>query len=173
MNSNHLNITYYRPVWTCGRFNEEAEVAIYYNLIAGMSYYFESYSAKVIGKILETPKNGSLNLEDISQDLNISMGSLIPFFQQLEQNGIVSSIEITDDVIADYRHRVSEYHCKQEAQTERTIQEKLPYAVSNAEQAYTEKAASPDKKRSCFYDSPARVRVLIFHCPFSRTSCTR
>ena len=40
---------YYRPIWTCGRYNEKAQAAIYYNLIAGMSYFFESYSAMVIG----------------------------------------------------------------------------------------------------------------------------
>lgn len=42
----------YRPIWTCGRYNEKARVAIFYNLIAGMSYYFEDYSAEVIDEAL-------------------------------------------------------------------------------------------------------------------------
>ena len=67
------------------------QAAIYYNLIAGMSYFFESYSAMVIGEILSVPRNGEMDIEQISKRLNIAMESLVPFFQQLEQMGIVSS----------------------------------------------------------------------------------
>lgn len=134
-----MNKTYYRPVWTCGRYNEEAQAAIYYNLITGMSYFFESHSAMVIGEILAVPRNGKLNLDAIAAKLNIAMESLVPFFEQLEQMGIISSVLPTEEMIADYRKRVSEYNCKQQQNVERTIQEKLPYAISNAERLYTEK----------------------------------
>ena len=130
---------YYRPVWTCGRYNEEAQAAIYYNLITGMSYFFESHSAMVIGEILSVPRNGTINLETIGKKLNIAMESLVPFFHQLEQIGIVSSVFPTEEIIADYRKRVSEYNCQQQQTVERTTQEKLPYAISNAERLYTEK----------------------------------
>lgn len=33
---------YYRPIWICGRYNERRQATIYYNLIAGMSYFFEN-----------------------------------------------------------------------------------------------------------------------------------
>ena len=56
----------YRPIWTCGRYNEKARVAIFYNLIAGMSYYFEDYSAEVIGRILEVGRNEQLSIPDFS-----------------------------------------------------------------------------------------------------------
>ena len=129
---------YYRPIWTCGRYNEKAQAAIYYNLIAGMSYFFESYSAMVIGEILAVPRNGMMELDAIAKKLNIAMDSLAPFFQQLEQMGIISSVLPTNEIIADYRKRVSEYNCQQEQTVERSTQEKLPYAISNAEQQYTE-----------------------------------
>ena len=119
---------YYRPIWTCGRYNDKAQAAIYYNLIAGMSYFFESYSAMVIGEILSVPRNGEFCIEDVASKLNIAMESLEPFFVQLEQMGIVSSVFPTKDIIADYRKRVSDYNCQQEQTTERTTQEKLPYA---------------------------------------------
>ena len=90
-----------------------------------MSYFFESYSAMVIGEILSVPRNGEMNLEDISKRLNIAKESIAPFFEQLEQIGIVSSVLPTDDIIADYRKRVSEYNCQQEQTVERTTQEKL------------------------------------------------
>ena len=130
---------YYRPIWTCGRYNEKAKVAIYYNLLTGMSYYFDSYSAMVIGEILSIPRNGEMILDAIAQKLNIAMESICPFFEQLEQMGIVSTILPTNNIISDYRKRVSEYNCQQEQAQERSTQEKLPYAISNAEQAYTDK----------------------------------
>ena len=130
---------YYRPIWTCGRYDEKAQVAIYYNLVAGMSYFFESYSAMVIGEILLVPRNGMMEIDAISKKLNIAIESLVPFFQQLEQMGIVSSVLPTGKIVADYRKRVSAYNCQQEQTVEKTTQKKLPYAVSNAERMYTEK----------------------------------
>ena len=131
--------TYYRPIWTCGRYNMKAQAAIYYNLIAGMSYFFESYSSMVIGEILSVPRNGEISLDSISVKLNIAIESLEPFFVQLEQMGIVSSVFPTEEVVCDYRKRVSEYNCQQTQKVERATQEKLPYDISNSEQLYTEK----------------------------------
>lgn len=155
------NNKYYRPVWTCGRYNEKAQVAIYYNLIAGMSYFFESYSAMVIGEILSAPRNGELNLEGISKQLNIALESLVPFFGQLEQMGIVSSVLPTDDIIADYRRRVSEYNCQQTQTVEKTTQEKLPYAISNAERLYTEKVGGIT---SVMFELTYRCSEKCIHC---------
>lgn len=137
---NQPNYIYYRPVWTCGRYNEKAQAAIYYNLIAGMSYYFESFSAMVIGEILSVPRNGKMNMEIIAKKLNIAIECLLPFFSQLEQLGIVSSVYPSSAIIADYRKRISEFNRQQGAMTlERSTQEKLPYAISNAEMLYTKK----------------------------------
>ena len=130
---------YYRPIWTSGRYNGKMQVAIYYNLIAGMSYYFESYSAMVIGEVLSAPRNGEVDIKSIAEKLNIAMESLTPFFEQLEQMGLVSSVFPTSEIIADYRKRLSAYNRQQTLEVERTTQEKLPYAISNAEQLYTEK----------------------------------
>ncbi len=132
-------LSYYRPIWTCGRYNEKAQAAIYYNLITGMSYYFESYSAMVIGEILSVERNSGFSIKNISTKLNIAMESLIPFFKELETMGIVSSIYPTKEIIDSYRKRVYDYNCSQEQTIERTTQEKLPYENSNAETLYTEK----------------------------------
>ena len=156
-----MNKTYYRPIWTCGRYNEKAQAAIYYNLIAGMSYFFESYSAMVIGEIIAVPRNGKLNLDAISAKLNIAMESLVPFFEQLEQMGIISSVLPTGEMIADYRSRVSEYNCKQQQTVERTTQEKLPYAISNAERLYTEKVGGIT---SVMFELTYRCSEKCIHC---------
>ena len=92
-------IIYYRPIWTCGRYNAEKKASIYYNLITGISYYFEDFSAMVIGELLNVARNGKICLQDISERQNIALESLIPFFVQLEQLGIVSSAPITESVV--------------------------------------------------------------------------
>lgn len=152
---------YYRPIWTCGRYNDKAQAAIYYNLIAGMSYFFESYSAKVIGEIISVPRNGEFSIEAIAAKLNIAMESLEPFFVQLEQMGIVSSVFPTEEIIEDYRKRVSEYNCQQQQSVERTTQEKLPYAISNAEQLYTEKVGGIT---SVMFELTYRCSEKCIHC---------
>ena len=158
MNNSYI---YYRPIWTCGRYNEENQVAIYYNLIAGMSYFFENHSAMVIGEILSVPRNEIINVESVSVKLNIAMESLIPFFGHLEQMGIVSSVQPTAEIIADYRHRVSEYNCQQQQTVERTTQEKLPYVISNAEQLYTEKVGGIT---SVMFELTYRCSEKCIHC---------
>lgn len=151
----------YRPEWTCGRYDENAQVAIFYNLIAGMSYFFESYSAMVIGEILSVPRNGEFSIETIAAKLNIAMESLEPFFGQLEQMGIVSSVLPTDEIISDYRKRISEYNCQKQQNIERTTQEKLPYAISNAEQLYTEKVGGIT---SAMFELTYRCSEKCIHC---------
>lgn len=115
-------------------------MAICYNLLTGMSYFFESFSAAVIGEVLSCHRNGEFCLEDISANLDISMDSLSPFFQQLEELGLVSSIYPSDEIITDYRKRVSDYNCRSEQSfADRNTREKLPYDISNAEMLYTER----------------------------------
>ena len=126
-----------------------------------MSYFLESYSAMVIGEILSVPRNGSINIQDVSQRLNIAMESLGPFFEQLEQMGMVSSVLPTEEVISDYRRRTSEYNCQQEQTIERNTQEKLPYAISNAEQLYTAKVGGIT---SAMFELTYRCSEKCIHC---------
>lgn len=80
-----------------------------------------------------------MNTENISKKLNISTESLNPFFEQLEQLGLVSSIVPSKDIISEYRKRVSIYNCQQTQINKPSIQEKIPYLISNAEKLYTDK----------------------------------
>ena len=126
-----------------------------------MSYFFESYSAMVIGEILSVPRNGKMKLDAIAEKLNIAMESLVSFFEQLEQMGIVSSVLPTEAMIANYRKRVSEYNCQQQQTVERTTQEKLPYAISNAERLYTEKVGGIS---SAMIELTYRCSEKCIHC---------
>ena len=83
--------TYYRPLWTCGRYNSKAQVALMYNLIEGKSFFFESYSANVIAEILSTKRNEVIDINAISAktviafrtmstQINISHFGISPLF---------------------------------------------------------------------------------------------
>lgn len=100
---------YYRPEWTCGRYNKEANVAIYYNLIEGISYFFEDDSAEIVGRLLDTPRNTCLSVQMLSEETDTAMESLIPFLEELTKYGLLTSAEITQESIKNYRQIVSHY----------------------------------------------------------------
>ncbi len=100
------NKRYYRPEWTCGRYNAEKHVAIYYNLIAGMSYFFESYSADIIGIVLNVGRKGYLDLDKISLDTGISRDSIDEFFNILYSAKLVDTNIASDKEIQKYREFV-------------------------------------------------------------------
>lgn len=132
-------LTYYRPEWTCGRYHSCSRSAIFYNLIEGVSYYFEDTSADVIGSILSASRNGTVFVNDIADDLKIDPDVIIDFFQQLvDVNLLILSLP-TDNGIKNYRKQVHEYNCKQSNSTELSTVEKLPMAISNAEMEYSER----------------------------------
>lgn len=130
----------YRPLWTCGRYNEIGEVAIYYNLLDGMSYLFEGYSALVVSSLLDLPRNGSISIKDISLRTGISQLSIELFFNQLMELRLITDHIPTDDEIAAYRCTLGSKRRDIYINTIRTTKEKLPLAISTAEMDYTEKA---------------------------------
>ena len=151
---------YYRPEWTCGRFNEEKKVALYYNLIEGVSYFFDSFSAIVVGKIIKVKRNGVFSLEGLSLESNVSVESLEPFLVQLEQCGLVSSFPITKKGILDYRQQLANYKCSQ-FQKNVTIEEKLPMEHSHAEMLY---AQVTGEITSVMFELTYRCSEACIHC---------
>ena len=72
-----------------------------YNLITGVSSFFESYSARVIGNILSIPKNGHASLETIAGNTGIATESISEFAQVLKDNGLVTDRLFSRDEIAE------------------------------------------------------------------------
>lgn len=134
-----MQTRYFRPVWTCGRYDEEHHAALMFNLLEGLSYYFEDESADVIGNILNIERNGCFKSDDISIKTNICLDSLEPFFDELQKYNLITTSCPTFEGIADYRRQLSEYKCNRTQKIEKTTQEKLPYAVSTAEMDYSNK----------------------------------
>jgi len=61
------NFNYYRPKWICGRYSKHGKAAIVYNLLEGLSYLFEDYSALVVSYILGVSRGEALYVSQISQ----------------------------------------------------------------------------------------------------------
>lgn len=129
---------YFRPEWTCGRYDEAHQAAIFYNLIEGMSYFFEGYSAMVIGEVIKVARNASVSLQKVAERTNIQLECIEPFFEELMQRNLLTASSPTKLGIADYRKQVSSLR-KEQMKIDRTTQKKLPFAITNAEMAYAEK----------------------------------
>lgn len=104
----HLSesIVLYRPEWTCGRYNEQKKCAIMYNLIDGMSFYFEDESAALIGELLAIPRWNEIRLTTLSNHLDIDFDSLVEFVEILLDKGLLSSKKLDKKEIYDYRTRL-------------------------------------------------------------------
>ena len=127
---------YYRPEWTCGRYNKEAEVAIFYNLIEGMSYFFENDSAEIVGHLLAIPRNGNLSVDTLSRTTDTAIECLMPFLDELVTCGLLTNVPVTSEGIKSYRNAIAKYKCTQSIIQAKTTIEKLPTAVSSAEMDY-------------------------------------
>ena len=129
-----------RPIWTCGKYSETGKVAIYYNLLDGVSYLFEDYSALVVSLLLALPRNGSTTVEEIAQETGIAIESLSPFLHQLIDLQLIANHEPTNDEIESYRKSIADKRHKDAYSVAKTTKEKLPLAISTAEMDYAEKA---------------------------------
>ena len=101
-----------------------------------MSYFFEDDSAEIVSRLLDTPRNTCLSAQLLSEETDTAMESLIPFLDELTKCGLLTSTEITQESIKNYRQTVSHYKCFQSKHQVRTTKEKLPMAISNAEMDY-------------------------------------
>lgn len=102
------NKVYYRPEWTCGRYNAKAQVALMYNLIEGKSFFFESHSANVIAEVLAAGRNGGLDIEQISKNTDVPVESIVEFIEDVLVNvGLVTPKVFSKDEIRSMRRKWS------------------------------------------------------------------
>lgn len=134
-----ISFNYFRPEWTCGRYNTEKRVAIMYNLIEGMSYFFEDDSACVIGSLLSVERNGTISVNEVAQQTSLSVDNLLPFFNTLTNLGLITTFPINKNVIDAYRNKVSIEKRRKLASEEQTSLYKLPFKKDDAETSYLRK----------------------------------
>ena len=63
------NKIFFRPPWTCGKYNAEKHVAIMFNLLSRMNDFFEEESADVVGMVLAAGRGGKVSIDEVSDKL--------------------------------------------------------------------------------------------------------
>lgn len=128
------DITYYRPKWTCGRYDEQTHSAIMFNLLSGYNFFFEDISADVVGLLLSFSKNCPISVDCVSEKTQIAKDALCPFLTELASVGLLTDKAYTRNKIDDYRNALS-MHRDQENAGNRDI-ESYGLSASDAEIAY-------------------------------------
>lgn len=156
--------TFYRPRWTCGRYNAEKRVAVMYNLLAGFSYFFESYSADVVNQFLKAGRDGKIKLEDVANQTGIAIDSILTFCHVFLEKGLLTEHVFTNEEVSHLRHSLSIQKRQQPSWVEQSTKDKLPMAVSNAEQAYYQAINDGETIGSAMFELTYRCSEMCIHC---------
>jgi len=154
---------YYRPEWTCGKYNATKHVAIMFNLLMNGEYFFEQESADVVGLILQAGRNGEVSVSKISETLNISPGSILPFFDSLLEIGLLTEKCPTKKDIEEYRT----YCAAQPNETSymgENAEHYLQCEISSVEIAYSKAVADSAKITNVGFELTYRCSEKCLHC---------
>ena len=160
---------YYRPAWTCGRYSErnatlgKMHVAIMYNLIEGVSNFFEDYSADVIKHVLAAGRNGEVEADKVSAATGIDIESIDNFFQLLVKNGLLCTHIFSKQEELDYRKAVHAHNITKRTAPQ-TVKEKLPIEVSSAEMSYFEAVEDEGVVTSVMFELTYNCSEKCVHC---------
>ena len=156
------NKIFFRPPWTCGKYNAEKHVAIMFNLLSRMNYFFEEESADVVGMVLAAGRGGKVSIDEVSDKLMIADTSIKPFFEQLCSLRLLSEREITDEVVAEYRKECLGLPAPPAAKayTERLKEE----GVLSASQAYADVVCETGHVPDVMFELTYRCFEKCIHC---------
>lgn len=160
---------YFRPAWTCGRYSDrnvslgKKHVALMYNLIEGVSNFFEDYSADVIKYVLAAGRNGEVRVDEVANATGIDIESIDNFFQLLVKNGLLSTHLFTRAREMEYRKAVRDNNI-QKRQSPQTVKEKLPMETSSAEQSYFEAIEDEGVVASVMFELTYNCSEKCIHC---------
>ena len=155
---------FFRPRWTCGRYNAEKHVAIMYNLLAGYSFFFESYSADVIGLILTAKRDSEIAINNIAEMTGIAIESITPFFKLLFEQGLLIDHIYNKEEVENLRHQLATIKKSQQSWVEKPVEEKLPMDTSNAEQQYYDAVDDGQTVCSVLFELTYRCSEMCIHC---------
>ena len=151
----------YRPIWTCGQYHVEKRVAIYYNLIEGLSYFFEEDSADVMGKILQTKRGNHFTIEELTHCTGLQGECLIPFIQLLVSKNLLSLYDTNSCDIKGYRNCMVEVRRNHVIKEEETLREMTVVSTTDAERQYMERVGDVC---SVMLELTYRCSEMCIHC---------
>lgn len=99
--------SFYKPEWTCGRYNPKRRVALMYNLIVGESFFFEDFSAVIISFILSLPSNSKLEVDNLVKLTNLQKDEIFSFLEELYDAGLLTKQVPSSEMISHIRKQVS------------------------------------------------------------------
>lgn len=156
---------YYRPEWTCGRYNPKHNVAIIYNLLKGQSFFFESHSARVIGEMLKTPRNGEICPEKVADHTGIHIESIREFINLLQEVNLIVTMLPTSKEMITIRQMQGEWIKAMESnRSDINKKETLPYDMTTAEQAYNAAVADEYTITSVMLELTYNCSERCIHC---------
>lgn len=153
-----MELTYYRPQWTCGRYNKQKDIALIYNLIEGVSYFFEDYSAMIINEILCTRKDQRIKITNIIKELPFAEEEIVSFLDELVSYGLILKFIPNDLFVKEYRGRIALLRQKGTIHTVSYVDKK-----NNAERAYSE-ACGDNCIGSVMFELTYRCSEQCVHC---------
>ncbi|HBJ76319.1 MAG TPA: hypothetical protein DDY68_00115 [Porphyromonadaceae bacterium] len=135
-----LQMKFYRPLWTAGRYDVLSHSTICYNLLTGMSYFFEDISADVVGGILSVERNAEIDVVHICNKLDIITEELTGFFEQLVDIGLLTDRKYEDKDLREERQRILSLRLKDTSTIDTKIQR--DENLADAEMDYLKRAHS-------------------------------
>lgn len=154
---------YYRPRWTCGRYNAEKHVAIMYNLLAGYSFFFESYSADVVGCILAAGRDGEVDVNATARETNIAPESIQAFFANLYDNDLLTDRVYTEEDLLQKRKALSMLKVHNPNNHTQNIDD-LTITRSDSEILYYNAIATPRTITSAMLELTYNCSEKCIHC---------
>lgn len=152
---------YYRPEWTCGRYNEEKHVAIYYNLMEGLCYFFEDDSADVMGAIMRTHRGQSFSLKELTEATLLSEECLLPFLDILISHALLIYTLASPKDISTYRQNMIEVRQQHIIEETKQLQEMTIVGTADAERLYMERVGDVS---SVMFELTYRCSEMCIHC---------
>ncbi len=134
-----------------------------YNLIEGVSNFFEDYSADVIKYVLAAGRTGEVRVDEVANATGIDQESIDIFFQLLVKNGLLSTHLFTRAREMEYRKAVRENNIRKR-KAPQTVKEKLPIETSSAEQSYFEAIEDEGVVASVMFELTYNCSEKCIHC---------
>lgn len=164
MSNSNEKKRYFRPEWTCGRYNADKHVAIFYNLISSNSYFFDGYSADVIGCIINTPRGKEIERELIQSAFDLSETEIIDFFDDLSSEKLLMNFA-NRGIEAIYRKEVANSRINTGIIRNISVSsEEISFANSDAELLYFEAVKKPGIATSVMMELTYRCSEKCIHC---------